>query len=448
MQKRLSKMKDKLNARDWLLVLAPPMMFMSYRPVIQFGVFSDMNVELSVALVYLAVLAVVNLREIWRARQKLVHNKAVLLVLVFGMWNLLSLMWTNNLMRAVLTAGVVWALIIVFLAVLVRKDWRELKEKFYLVLLAATAVFCVVGLYQFWAGLWLGSEATGLCAGCSAVQFGFVRPTGLAIEPQFFGSLLLLPILWLLHKTLQGKRKWWEYAFLGFFIIMMILTLSRGAIYALILGVILLVVLNYKKVKRVLLAAGIMLVGVAVALSMQGAAAVINPKIDDGFWPAVTRSIHQLSIGIIDLRPELPVQDAGEQPYFDGYVEESTDTRTSLSGLALETWGKNVQTMMFGVGLGGSGRAISEHTGKIDAMEIVQNEYMEVLLELGLVGLVLFAVILAGWVWGVRKNKWLWAVMLAYAAQWWFFSGYPNVLHIYLFMAISWAISRRKYEAN
>ncbi|MEI6481519.1 MAG: hypothetical protein WCO19_04420, partial [Candidatus Saccharibacteria bacterium] len=69
--------------------------------------------------------------------------------------------------------------------------------------------------------------------------------------------------------------------------------------------------------------------------------------------------------------------------------------------------------------------------------EIVQNEYIEILLENGVIGFSVFIVILGILMYRLRHQRWLWAIVLAFLIQWNFFSGYPNALHIYvIFMAM------------
>ena len=68
----------------------------------------------------------------------------------------------------------------------------------------------------------------------------------------------------------------------------------------------------------------------------------------------------------------------------------------------------------------------------IGAREIVQNEYLELLLEYGVLGLALFSVVIAALFYTTRRRKWVWALLAAYLVQWVFFSGYPNALPIYL----------------
>jgi hypothetical protein len=177
---------------------------------------------------------------------------------------------------------------------------------------------------------------------------------------------------------------------------------------------------------------------------VQGTAAALNPRVNVTFYEAVSTSINQLSLGVIKLPSEQAASKKdGTEPVYNGYVEESTGARLSLTQLAVGTWKANPARMLFGVGVGGTGVAIHEqYPDKIDSLEIVQNEYIEILLEYGLVGLALFAVLLVGFLYGTRRDKWAWAFLAAYAVQWLFFSGYPNSLHVYLVLFALYAAYR------
>lgn len=73
---------------------------------------------------------------------------------------------------------------------------------------------------------------------------------------------------------------------------------------------------------------------------------------------------------------------------------------------------------------------------------MVQNQYLEFLLELGIVGLILFAVLFFGLLKKTKHQKYLWVIVAAFAVQWWFFSGYPNTLHIFIILALVYAYSQ------
>jgi hypothetical protein len=124
---------------------------------------------------------------------------------------------------------------------------------------------------------------------------------------------------------------------------------------------------------------------------------------------------------------------------FDGYVEESTDTRVWLNDAAIQIWSKNLKNAVLGVGLGGAGQALYNDGLSPAPKEIIQNEYFSLLLETGMVGVilgVLVTVILIRKVIRGENAGMVLALMVAYGVSLMFFSGLPNALHIYLLLAL------------
>ena len=190
--------------------------------------------------------------------------------------------------------------------------------------------------------------------------------------------------------------------------------------------------------------------GMIVALVVQGSLAAVSPTTDT-FWSGVTKSIHQLSLGVIDWRADDNQDNSGSiatnstadneavDSTFSGYVPESTNVRLQLSDLALDVWNDSASHFLSGVGLGGAGTALSEKDSQLSSKEIVQNQYLSILLELGLVGmllLLLFLVYLLKIVSRQKYSVYFLGLTVAYLLSLLFFAGLPNVLHIYLFPAL------------
>lgn len=430
----LKTMPQTLFEKLWLG--APIAVWFSFQPLIRIGKDSTMYFELSIAVLYIALLALAGVAIAWRQRQFLMSNMQVRIVTIFVLLATVGLLWGSNLTRGVLTIGVIGMLFVVFLASIAKAEQlkRSLPALARLVIVSAV-VMSILSFIQFVAGIWLGRDVTLLCAGCVAEQFGFPRPNVFTIEPQFFGNLLIAPLLILLHLYITKKRDTWIAVSLGIVTTALCLTLSRGALFAFAFGVVILFIVHRNHVKKSIAAVGVLLSGFVISLCMQGAAAVLNPNINDTFMDAVSKSVNQLSLGVIDIsvNEQTISQVHKKTPKFDGYVAESTDTRVSLSRIAFETWQDSPVRMLVGVGIGGSGIAMHEKfPGDIGAREIVQNEYIEILLEMGIIGLISFGLIIGSLIYQLRKIAWTWALVAAFLFQWNFFSGYPNALHIYL----------------
>lgn len=431
-----------LLEKVWLF--APFAVWFSYQPLVRLGQDATSYYELSITVIYVALLALVSLPYAWRARRELVRHKAIWLTGAFADLSLLTLLWTPNLLRGFLTVGIIYALFFIFAAALAERErLKKLLPALAKLLVVSAVVVSLIAFAQVVAGIWLSRSETLLCAGCIADQFGFVRPNVFAIEPQFLGSLLLAPLLLLLRYILKKNAS--TIVIGSFFIISvaLFLTLSRGAIFAFLLGVLVLFVLYRHHLTRLVAAVGLLSTALVITLCIQGTAAMVNPRVDVTFREAVAASVNQLTLGVVDIdaeeeREAEPAEKTNSTtPAYDGYVEESTNVRLGLSQLAFNTWAANPLRILFGVGIGGAGVAMHEqYPDETDARQIVQNQYIEILLEYGLVGILLFVSILIGFLMGTRNAKWAWAFLIAYMVQWNFFSGYPNALHIYLTLTV------------
>lgn len=452
----------------------------------------------------------------------------VLILLLFPLYATLSVFWSENPLRTILTSGILWLLFFAIFAILRLSPLLEppCKLKIWVIraLFASTAVVCLFCFVQsLLDSCGLSRETTLLCAGCTYRSFGFPHPNGFAIEPQFMGNLLLAPTLLTLYllcqiaskttprpnktehrtKTEHIKTEQTTTTFPHLrktsiklalvacailFSTTLFFTFSRGAIYSYALGLLILIIFT---LHRHTFRPALIIIPVAtflLSLGLQGTFAHFGPT-SETFTSAVTKSIHQLSLGLIDLRPTNRVESGGgvtmdrgsdesfegtnsqadagslsplgridyatpsgehsesvtvppkdsSAPVFNGYVPESTDVRLGLNSAALATWSQSPATMIFGVGLGGAGVAMHrfDPVNNPSPKEIVQNQPISLLLETGLLGV---ALLLAALYFAFRSKPledpqnlpFLVALITAYLLSLQFFAGLPNALHIYL----------------
>ncbi len=507
-----------------LLYAMPLCLFFSYHPVIKLGESEAMYFELSVAEIWLVIYDIVAFAEMVRRKKLLagLKQKWWWMWLLFPVWLTLSVLWSLNVTRGVLTAGMMWLVVFAGYGMWILKD--ELDEGFWarwwkwffgstLLVCGWCVVQCVLDL----AGV--GQDYSLMCDGCTYHMFGFPHPNGFAIEPQFMGNLLLAPAMaaaWLFSRgdcnsafrgrgssrpSLRGSdpsslgrnlRKPLKtllpvasqesydngscslcsnFLLACFFIITatLFLTFSRGAIYAFVMGMLFMsgfVVFGAKKRerrglwKRVGVMWGLVILSFVVVLNVQGLMAEVGPT-SDAYFDGVAKVVNHLSLGVIDLNGDDEAEPSGEmgntegelmkdefvivensvenfekeEAIFDGYVAESTDTRVRLSGAAMKVWSQSVSNALFGVGLGGAGYALYNNGLSPAPKEIVQNEYASLLLETGLIGVSLFVLVLVLIVGVVRKALYgvmIMSLLVAYGVSLMFFSGIPNVLHMYL----------------
>ncbi|MBR3180294.1 O-antigen ligase family protein, partial [Candidatus Saccharibacteria bacterium] len=287
--------------------------------------------------------------------------------------------------------------------------------------------------------------------------FGFSHPNGWAIEPQFMGNLLLAPAIvaaWMLGNCNSASRGrvFSLIALVFVFAATIFLTFSRGAIYAFVVAMIFMTAMLVVRTKkwRAMLVWPVILVAFLFTLNLQGMMAEFGPT-SDTYGTGMAKVLNHLSLGIIDVRGsdeekvseetdalELEIteenvgNDEKSEAVFDGYVEESTDTRLRLTGAAVEVWKQDFATMMFGVGIGGAGQALYVNGLSPAPKEIVQNQYASLLLETGLVGVALLILTMGLIIRAVYKNGMVMTLIVAYAITLLFFSGLPNALQIYL----------------
>ncbi len=490
-----------------LIYLLPAVLFFSYYPLLSLGRDATMNFEFSLPLIWLLVFAPIALVNLISATKNPknpfpgISDRKFFLFALFPLYATLSIFWSTNPTRTLLTAGVLWLTFFAVFAILFITPLLGSSEKLPTYFLKSiifstifVCAFCWLQCFLDVAGL--PRSTTLLCPGCTYYTFGFPHPSGFAIEPQFMGNLLLAPTLLTLFLLVYSPRRSHHFdiptpllVFSAlFFSATLFVTMSRGAIYAYAVALFLLLLFAIFQHQKWHLVIIIPVVTFAFSLVMQGTFSALSPT-SDTFLSGVTKVIHQMSLGIIDLRlisedqdsktatqgtsqpVEKPVEnsqnslkdqpknnqesaknsstEAPEDSMFDGYVAASTNVRLGLNEVALATWytrsdeeqSVSVSRMLLGVGLGGAGvamsRAFPEHELALPNA-IVQNEAVSLLLETGLIGitLVLLALFLA---FSPRSNFWrspalplLCPLIVAYLITLNFFSGLPNALQIYL----------------
>ncbi|MBQ8985451.1 O-antigen ligase family protein [Candidatus Saccharibacteria bacterium] len=473
----------------FLLYVMPLVLCFSYYPLIKLGENETMYFELSLPLIWLMMFDLVGFILVVRKyREKLF--KMILGSIwwwMFPFFVSFSAIWSLNPTRAILTVGLMW--ILVFAATFMyllrecfdRDFWRVFLRWFFGSALLI-CVWCVIQCILDVNGV--SQDITLLCDGCTSQMFGFPHPNGFAIEPQFMGNLLLAPSIVSLYFYLNKKNKKYLILF-AIFAAALFLTMSRGAIYALVVGICFLFAFLYFSARKtirkkvcfsILKSIGIFVVAFLFALNLQGILAAASPT-SDTYKDGVAKVLNQLSLGVIDIRSgdstktgeseekdavragdlgnSTPVENSdkavensetdqgnnanGNEAVFDGYVAESTDTRVRLFNAALTVWKKDFKTMMVGVGIGGAGQALYDNGLSPAPREIVQNEYASLLLETGVIGILLFGLLIITLVRAVLKTKMagpILGLLVAYGVSLLFFSGLPNALQIVLLSGV------------
>lgn len=270
-----------------------------------------------------------------------------------------------------------------------------------------------------------------------------------------------------------------------FLIATLYLTLSRGAIFSFWVGIFVLflyktaTLIKQKTSKREIFFRqplsffAIVFLPLFFTFSAQGLFTELGPT-NHNFLDGISTSISQLSLGRINLAKMLHKTNednmvnkdqvahapqeidknkshtpdsknesisSPQSPIFTGYIEESTNVRLNLNRLALSSWQTSSDRMIGGVGLGAAGIKLYQEFPELGSpKEIIQNEYISILYEQGIFGalMLLYTAALIVVIYKMHnKNRektsiYGFVLILSFALTLSFFSGLPNVLHIYL----------------
>ena len=403
-----------------------------------------------------------------------------------------------NFLRAILTSGVIWCICLSLLTIIQNISQYKTQigksvKKNLLIAGVFTSAFCWLQSILDVAGV--PREATFLCRGCISTVFGFPHPNGFAIEPQFMANLLLAPIFLSLFYLFEGSKnqhdklnsdpdpvsKFSHFLRLGFplfLIATLYLTLSRGAIFSFWASIFVLFIYQIVKLikqkscrreilfRQPLIFSAVVFLPLFFTLSAQGLFTELGPS-SHTFFDGVSTSVSQLSLGRIDLAKvfhktnennknhevhesnksrlsDLKIDattSIQKSPQFTGYIEESTNIRLNLNRLALSSWRTSIRRMLTGVGLGAAGLTLYQEFPELGSpKEIIQNEYLAILYEQGICGVVMvlctaIIFILTYKLHSKNHEKtsiYGCALILSFALTLNFFSGLPNALHIYL----------------
>ena len=421
-----------------------------------------------------------------------------LFTLIYPFFVTINSIGSPNFLRAILTSGVIWCICLSLLTIFQNISQYKIQigksiKKNLLIASILASVFCWLQSILDIAGV--PREATFLCKGCTSTVFGFPHPNGFAIEPQFMANLLLAPIFLSLFYLLERPKNHFNklnsdpypasklghflrFSLPLFLIATLYLTLSRGAIFSFWVSVFALFIyriiklIKQKSCKREILFrqplifSAVVFLPLFFTLSAQGLFTELGPT-SHTFFDGVSTSVSQLSLGRIDLTKvfhktnennksheshesnKLHLSDLNtdaatsvqKAPQFTSYIEESTNIRLNLNRLALSSWRTSLRRMLAGVGLGAAGLTLYQEFPELGSpKEIIQNEYLAILYEQGICGVIMIICVAILFVLTYKlhnKNHEKTSIYgrilaLSFALTLCFFSGLPNALHIYL----------------
>jgi O-antigen ligase len=255
-------------------------------------------------------------------------------------------------------------------ALIIASNIQRFKlDKLFMVLTIVAVGVCLFGLYQFLGdSLGLSIQATGLKSIYTKSVFGFPRIQSTGLEPLYFANYLLIPIA-LTVALLYGKfvTSKWYYASLYLYIIVLALTLSRGGFAGTAAAILGILVLGYQRIR---LKPGAFII-CAIALGIASALAVISltvPTSHSSTQPNAVTSYVKQSTHV--------TSDAGS----------ADNDRVTNRRLAVKAFREHP---LLGVGIGNFGTYAKTHEPnyrQTNGEVIVNNEYLEVLAETGILG--------------------------------------------------------------
>ena len=418
----------------WIL---PIILFFSYYPVIPLFSTESSNYEFSLPLIWLLLMGVlslpvliINLCGLITKKTQLTQSTVQIPLILSSvpLYFSLTLLWSSNKLRGLMTAGIIWCLylsLLTFYKNIILKRTPLSLEKTFLFGATLSASFCwlqaILNTFN------IPGDKIFLCLGCTNVSFGFPHPNGFAIEPQFMGNLLLAPAIFLVFQVIHPKNnqthqaKIRYLALAGYIISTLFLIFSRGATYSFFLAIAVIFLYELFHAKNRLLIAtkliSLVLFPLIFVTLIQGLMSEFGPT-SDTFLGGVSRSISQMTLG----RIKIPLPEAknpsvtsnepsnlspndntnanvstnssanstSTTPLFDGYITESTDIRVKLSKMGLKLALSRPGQFFFGSGLGSSGVALYQMFPELGSTkEITQNQYVAILVETGFIGILI-----------------------------------------------------------
>ena len=249
---------------------------------------------------------------------------------------------------------------------------KGILKKTLMVLFASSFLVGVFGLFQFGGDVvGLPASVTLLKSGYGSAVFGFPRIQAFSMEPLYLANYLLIPIgvglALFFSKVDIPLKRWWLVGLLVLLLVNFILTVSRGGYLGLIgtflvIGVFLFQrVFTWKNILIGLATIGIVGYGVLFALNKGEA-----------------RSVGEF-LGHIQL-----------QDFTRG---ESIEGRIRTFRHALNAW---KESPIFGQGIGNYGPWNLHYPNATprEGWDIVNNQYIELLAETGLVGMIAYSLLL------------------------------------------------------
>ena len=302
------------------------------------------------------------------------RNPLIIPIALLTGFSALSMINAVNLQRALMIYAFNLFVMVISLMIPNLITSKDILQKVIKVIFVSCLLVSLFGVYQFLGDMaGLPSEITGLREHYTQKVFGFPRIQSTALEPLYFANYLLIPISLGIALTLRRRKKdstplrpLYIIVISGLAIINLILTLSRGGflgLFAVLLFSCILLFRNLLSIKKIAIIAIISVVAAATAFSF-------------------------LKITGEDENIEIFVEQATSYSEGVGVEERYSSYDDALRLIS--------QHPIIGVGIGNFGPEV--HKNSYHAPEagwpIVNNEFLELWVEIGILGLASFLLLI------------------------------------------------------
>ena len=478
----------RLKLLQLVIILIP----FSYQPRIYLDSLQGLSMEISFVQIAGAAFVLSSLQSIFRNRKKLIENWAIRLLGIYIILNWVSILWSADAVRTIVLSTYWTFLFAVVLAIAALFIDKKIKQKEITnPLIIGTVIGLTFGIWQY-LGVMLGldSSLTLIRHAYNAELFGFPRIQAFALEPQFYANGLITPALYLSWRVLLKKWNTYHYILLAWVFGAFLLTVSRGAMAGFVVAMAMMIGIFIfdKKVQdklkifgryfAVLLASFIVVLGlIYVSGEIQGDHHN-GPKSVETFIDHMSHNVIDINLASENLDQQTPEHDAPTQAppeqkptntsgsshtkptpsstssNIDGLVEESTTGRLYMYRKAIEIGTDNVAVMFFGVGVGSFGPALQSADELVTINNhVVNNLYLEIFAEQGIIGLSLFLGFIGALARDIYKKTRVYAlvfgtILAAYLVQYFFFSLQTNVIQVWLFVGVVIGVSLTSNKAE
>ena len=328
-----------------------------------------LNIRISQMLVVL-VLFLFILYSLYKKSFKIVIPYSLVVYTVFLCVAMLSLISAREKMVGVMVVMfLVFMFFVPFVFVNIIDSKQRLKTACWF-FLASSFVFCVFGFFQFFGDIvGLPSSVTGLSYRYVGKVLGFPRIQSTFIEPLYFANYLMIPLvvsLFFLIRRVDIKKN--RYLVVVFFIslVCIALTFSKGAVAATIL--------------------------VFLGIFIFQLRSIFNRK-NLPYIFVLSILLVSLSWAVLSTLRSSPNFDKGFEKAYDIITGASVTERQEAYSVALEAFNRKP---VLGIGIGNFGPYFSGYPVSAPdfGWPIVNNQYLEILAETGIVGFLVFLVFL------------------------------------------------------